>query len=428
MSDMIDDLRNRTKRAEDAGSAVQRTIDNTARGVGDVADGAVDAAKRTGDLVGKADDFILGLGQKTFGAGEKILGVFGANTQPFGGSDLASTDPTQLPGTASSGGGADTRIPALSIDTKEALPSVDPLKREVSAPFEAVNKKMDDVKGYVFGEKGLLDNLRDGFFNLRDGAFNAVGLDYQDVKARVEMAMDAAKSIAALPGEIQREFYDLVREAEAIRQEVEGKVSIFIDGVQRDFDSVKDYADFLKLDSSLKRWEDSPWDWGDYNTGAALINSVADALANYGMPERVDPIIEKQSPEIQALLWEELVLRSAAGGNLYATEHYATKLKKERKAFVAKPVSVNLLRNLHYDETSNYGDMGKRLLALFESLDKNWDMSVLQTGRVELLFYTIMNSVSINSMITTKKRPYVCAFGCVYYDTSEAIIDRYFPV
>lgn len=412
--------------AAKAGNAVEQSVSNVSRGVERAGDGLSDSVKRSGDLVEKSMQTGWNLTDKVFGAAKDVMGVF--ESQPFGGSDLVVEEPSQLPGNPESGDGAPTSIPALSRDAKETMPSLDPLKREVSEPFNAVNKKMQDAKGYLFGTGGLVDSLRDGFFNLRDGAFNAVGLDYKDVVARAEMAMKAARSIAALPGEVQREFNNLIQEAEAIRREVEGTINVFVDGVKYEFDSMNDYIGFLKVQDSMGRWYDRDIAWGDYETTAALTNSVADTLAAYGVPEQVDKMVEKQDPAVQQLLWEELVIRSSANGDLVATEHYATKLKAERKPFLSRAVSINLLRNLNNVKDASDRDVGKRLLTLLTSFSAKWDESLVQRGRIELLYYTILSSAALMALLTTEKRPYACAYGNVYYENSNSLIERYFPV
>lgn len=402
-------------KVNDVQNRVQSTIGNAERGIESAQNLYNNATAKAGETFDKISNI-----------GNTISEKFG---NVFGGGDQVTVGGKKAAGSAASGVSPPQRVPTFASNTKEALPVIDPQKRDVSEPFQKVNQEGKTALSYLSpgGAGSLLSKGWDTLTDLRDSALSAVGTDYASVKARLESTMNIAGQLAKLPGEVQREIGNYVDMANSAKWQV----TALIDDVTHTFDSFKDLDDFLSIDGIIDSFTGGSGNFSslDINTSSALIYGMSTKLNQYGLPNRIDPMIQAiTDPIAQQALYGELMIQAAASGNLNSVEYYLPKLQPGQGAEIADTVIQNLLMNLNVEPGVGYSTYGQRLLTLFKTLNPNWDISKTNPGMVELKLYTYANSNAIQALLTTEKRPYVIAGGSVQYQSASTLVQSYFAL
>ncbi|QXO09678.1 hypothetical protein pEaSNUABM11_00254 [Erwinia phage pEa_SNUABM_11] len=409
-------VNNVQNQAQNAVSRVTSTVDNVEKGITNAADTAKNAYSKAGEAYDKITDGASTLGSK--------IGNL------FGGSDIASTGGTKTAGSGASGASPGNKIGGFSTDPKSVLPSLDPLKREVETPFKAANEVATGALDYLKPSKisSLLGSGFSTLTSLRDKGLAAVGTDFASVKSRVESTMKVAGQLAKLPGQVQSEINGYVSDFNSAKYQV----TSIVDGAKTTFNSFKDLDDYLAIDnfiSSFKTSSSDSYSTLDIGTTSAVIYGLSSSLASYNMPEKVVPLVDAVAdPVAQAQLYRELAVQSSALGSLTSVEFYVGKLSDSDKVLISAEVIVNLLMNLQMETNPPYKTYGTRLLALFNTLDARWDKSAVvgQTDEVELYPYTFCNTNAIQALLTTEKRPFVCAAGYLSYDRADTMVNKFF--
>lgn len=402
-------------KVNDVQNRVQSTIGNAERGIESAQNLYNNVTAKAGETFDKISNI-----------GNTISEKFG---NVFGGGDQVTVGGKKAAGSAASGVSPPQRVPTFASNTKEALPVIDPQKRDVSEPFQKVNQEGKTALSYLSpgGAGSLLSKGWDTLIDLRDSALSAVGTDYASVKARLESTMNIAGQLAKLPGEVQREIGNYVDMANSAKWQV----TALIDDVTHTFDSFKDLDDFLSIDGIIDSFTGGSGNFSslDINTSSALIYGMSTKLNQYGLPNRIDPMIQAiTDPVAQQALYGELIIQAAAAGNLNSVEYYLPKLQPGQGAEIADIVIQNLLMNLNVEPGVGYSTYGQRLLTLFKALNPNWDISKTNPGMVELKLYTYANSNAIQALLTTEKRPYVIAGGSVQYQSASTLVQSYFAL
>ncbi|EMS7630662.1 hypothetical protein WDI47_004499, partial [Salmonella enterica subsp. enterica serovar Bredeney] len=265
-------------KVNDVQNRVQSTIGNAERGIESAQNLYNNATAKAGETFDKISNI-----------GNTISEKFG---NVFGGGDQVTVGGKKAAGSAASGVSPPQRVPTFASNTKEALPVIDPQKRDVSEPFQKVNQEGKTALSYLSpgGAGSLLSKGWDTLTDLRDSALSAVGTDYASVKARLESTMNIAGQLAKLPGEVQREIGNYVDMANSAKWQV----TALIDDVTHTFDSFKDLDDFLSIDGIIDSFTGGSGNFSslDINTSSALIYGMSTKLNQYGLPNRIDPMIQ----------------------------------------------------------------------------------------------------------------------------------------
>jgi len=411
---------NTVQRGTDAVNRVQSTVDNVGKGV----ETAQNLYNNVSEKAGETFDKIANGGSSL----KEKLGNL------FGGSDTSSVGGTKTAGSGASGVSPGQKMPTFATDTKAALPVLDPQKRDVSEPFKPVNKEGMSALGYLSpgGAGSLLSKGWSTLTELRDKALTAVGTDYASVKNRLEQTMNIAGQLAKLPSEISQEVNGYMNQFNSAKWQV----TAMIDDATHTFDSFKDLGDYLAIDNVLKSFgvgSDSngynSFSTLDINTSSALIYGISTKLNEYGLPGKIDPMVQAISdPVAQEALYGELMVQASATGNLDSVEYYLPKLKPGQGQQIAKDVIKNLMANLRVESGIGFRQYGQRLLALFNALDPNWDKSKTNPAMTELYLYTYAGSNAIQALLTTDRRMYVIAGGSVQYQSANSLVNTYFAV
>lgn len=406
---------NSVNTAKNAANRVQSTVENAERGIKNTVDSVSQLSNRAGETF-----------NKLISGGSELTNKIG---NLFGGSDTASVGGTKTAGSSASGVSPGQKVPGFASNTKETLPSQDPLKRDVSEPFK--KKDEEGLKALDYLNPGgvgkLLGNGWTSTRSLTDSALSGIGTDINSVKKRLESTMNIAGQLAKLPSEISQEVNGFMSEVNNMRYQI----TSIVDDVQHTFDSYKDLDDFLAIDNLINSFKGSDsFSALDINTSSALIYSLSTKLNSYGLPSKIEPMLQAISDaQAKEVLYGELMIQAAATGNLDSTEYYLDKLQPGQGAQIATTVIQNLMANLRVETGVSFKTYGTRLLALFKGLDAKWDKAKNITPEMtELKLYTYAGVNAIQALLTTEKRNYVIAAGSVSYQSTDEIVEDYFAI
>lgn len=406
---------NSVNTAKNAANRVQSTVENAERGIKNTVDSVSQLSNRAGETF-----------NKLISGGSELTSKIG---NLFGGSDTASVGGTKTAGSSASGVSPGQKVPGFASNTKETLPSQDPLKRDVSEPFK--KKDEEGLKALDYLNPGgvgkLLSNGWTSIRSLTDSALSGIGTDIASVKKRLESTMNIAGQLAKLPSEVSQEVSGFMSEVNSMRYQI----TSIVDDVQHTFDSYKDLDDFLAIDNLINSFKGSDsFSALDINTSSALIYGLSTKLNSYGLPSKIEPMLQAISDaQAKEVLYGELMIQAAATGNLDSTEYYLDKLQPGQGAQIATTVIQNLMANLRVETGVSFKTYGTRLLALFKGLDAKWDKAKNITPEMtELKLYTYAGVNAIQALLTTEKRNYVIAAGSVSYQSTDEIVEDYFAI
>lgn len=406
---------NSVNTAKNAANRVQSTVENAERGIKNTVDTVSQLSNRAGETF-----------NKLISGGSELTNKIG---NLFGGSDTASVGGTKTAGSSASGVSPGQKVPGFASNTKETLPSQDPLKRDVSEPFK--KKDEEGLKALDYLNPGgvgkLLSNGWTSIRSLTDSALSGIGTDIASVKKRLESTMNIAGQLAKLPSEVSQEVNGFMSEVNSMRYQI----TSIVDDVQHTFDSYKDLDDFLAIDNLINSFKGSDsFSALDINTSSALIYGLSTKLNSYGLPSKIEPMLQAISDaQAKEVLYGELMIQAAATGNLDSTEYYLDKLQPGQGAQIATTVIQNLMANLRVETGVSFKTYGTRLLALFKGLDAKWDKAKNITPEMtELKLYTYAGVNAIQALLATEKRNYVIAAGSVSYQSTDEIVEDYFAI
>lgn len=355
------------------------------------------------------------------------------------------------------GTGPITRPTIFETDPTGLLPDLDPLLRKVAAPFEGIDKAGQKVLDYldpsgklgnlakkaysalpgelkeagtklargdiVDAAKGItgLNNFRDvkNLITTKDGKF---GLDFTSVKGRIEKSFGIngglnglSPTLQNLIGKASTEFYG--EEMGGIFNNIVGAA------VNADFDSVSGVTDVINRIAGQSKL----WDVFDLGAASALIYGLSDKLIEWDTPSLIDGVLDKITvASAQKAMLDELAIRASASGSLKSTEYYVAKLDDNRKHDIADLVISNLMATVSFwssdSSDRSFGDYGRRMVALFNSLNPNWDRDQYDTTSYSCYYFTLMNETAYRSLLTTSYRPFCAVFGIVRRDDVDTII------
>lgn len=406
---------NSVNTAKNAANRVQSTVENAERGI----KSTVDSVNRLSDRAGETFN-------KLIGGGNELTSKIG---NLFGGSDTASVGGTKTAGSSASGVSPGQKVPGFASNTKETLPVLDPQKRDVSEPFK--KKDEDGLKALDYlgpgGMGKLLNKGWDSIGSLTDSVLSGIGTDFNSVKKRLEGTMNIAGQLAKLPSEVSQEVNGFMSEVNSMRYQI----TSIVDDVQHTFDSYKDLDDFLAIDNLINSFKGSnSFSTLDINTSSALIYGLSTKLNSYGLPAKIEPMLQAiTDAQAKEVLYGELMIQAAATGNLDSTEYYLDKLQPGQGTQIATTVIQNLMANLRVEPGVSFKTYGTRLLTLFKGLDAKWDKAKNITPEMtELKLYTYAGVNAIQALLTTEKRNYVIAAGSVSYQSTDKIVEDYFAI
>mgnify|MGYP002764759517 FL=1 len=406
---------NSVNTAKNAANRVQSTVENAERGIKSTVDSVNRLSERAGETF-----------NKLIGGGNELTSKIG---NLFGGSDTASIGGSKTAGSSASGVSPGQKVPGFASNTKETLPVLDPQKRDVSEPFK--KKDEDGLKALDYLSPGgmgkLLNKGWDSIGSLTDSVLSGIGTDFNSVKKRLEGTMNIAGQLAKLPSEVSQEVNGFMSEVNSMRYQI----TSIVDDVQHTFDSYKDLDDFLAIDNLINSFKGSnSFSTLDINTSSALIYGLSTKLNSYGLPAKIEPMLQAiTDAQAKEVLYGELMIQAAATGNLDSTEYYLDKLQPGQGTQIATTVIQNLMANLRVEPGVSFKTYGTRLLTLFKGLDAKWDKAKNITPEMtELKLYTYAGVNAIQALLTTEKRNYVIAAGSVSYQSTDKIVEDYFAI
>lgn len=417
-------------------NGVKDTVTGTVSGVRDSVNGVLGAANNAatgvksaiagtiGDVQKTASGLVKGVGDTLNGIQGTVQKVGGEFGNAFGGSNDISTKAVKVSGSGDAGASPGNRMGMFATDPTSVLPSLDPLKREVSKPFEAINAQAEEAIEYLNLNKAgeMLSSGWDSITGLVSDVENAVA----PIKDRIEKTMDMVGAVASLPDQIMGQVSTIVNSA----REVEAGVRASIDGVAHTFKSFKSLAHFGAVNQFISDYAavDREQDLLDVEALRALIMSMGQSMISEGQQEKIEELITRiPDPAIREQIYDDLLLVAAEVGYVSGVEYYQQKISVGHGPLVADRVVNSLFANLDIQRGESYKDVGQRLLAVLGKLKSDWNMNSA-ANRVELWPYTLCNGNAMTALLTTDHAPYVVAGGCVVHYTPSAMSTVFFPL
>ena len=385
-----------------------------------VSTGASSTKGAVSGVVGGVNDTfgqISGLG-KSFGGLSETFG------NAFGGSNDVAKKPVLTNGSGESGSSPSPRLGGFATNPTEVLPSLDPVKRAVSEPFKATNEQAETVMDYLDPNKAgsLLDQGWTSLGDMVTSVENAVS----PIQQRIESSLDMVGSVASLPDRVMGQVSSIVNAA----SQVENGVQAVIDGVQHTFKSFESLAHYTAINRFISDYAsvDRETDTLDVEALRALIISMGQTMIAEGQQAKIEEIISRIPDEAVRLeIYDELIVVAGSLGYVGGVEYYQAKLGAGHGKLVAEKVIRATLSSLTLDKGDSYKSLGARMLAVFELLKPQWNLSDI-TKRIELSHYTYCNANALTALIYTSHRPFAIAGGNIKRLTPTEMVSKFFPL
>lgn len=410
-------------------TGIKDNVTNTFEGVKDSATGKIKgvtgavngAIKDAGNLANNAVSGVAGAVNGLKGTANGVANSFG---NAFGGSNDIATKSVATSGSGEGGSSPGNRIGGFATDPSITLPSLDPLKREVSKPFEAVGDAASEAMDYLSLDKAgkALSGGWDSLTNIVSSIEDTVA----PIQQRIESTMDMFGSISRLPDQIMGQVNDVINSAAQVENQVRG----VINGVTHTFKSFRSLAHFSAVDQFISDYASVDREQGlmDVDALRALILSMAQTMIVEGQQEKIEELISRiPDPLVREAIYDDLIVVAAGVGYVGGVEYYQKKLSPGHGVLVADKVVAGLLANLTLEANETYKHIGERILTCFSALKPNWNISTV-ANRVELWFYTLCNGHALSALLTTPHRPFAVAGGCVKQRTASDLVNHYFPI
>ena len=371
-----------------------------------------------GDTAGKT---ISGISDTASGAVASVQESFG---NAFGGKNDVAKNPVPTNGSGEGGAAPSPRLGGFATNPSEVLPSLDPVKRAVSEPFKAINEQAEAVMDYLDPNKAgsLLDK---GWTTIND-LVTSVETAVAPIKSRIESSLDMIGQVASLPDRVMNQVSSIVSAA----SQVENGVQAVIDGVNHTFKSFESLAHYTAINRFISDYAsvDRETDTLDVEALRALIISMGQTMIAEGQQAKIEEIISRIPDEAVRLdICDELIVVAATLGYVAGLEYYEPKLGTRHGQLVAEKVIRGTLSNLSLEKGDTYKNLGTRMLAVFEKLKPQWNVSAL-TKRIELMHYTYCNANALTALAYTAHRPFAVAGGNVKRLTPTEMVSKFFPL
>lgn len=340
----------------------------------------------------------------------------------FGGSNDVAANP--VPANGSGGDAPGVRAGGFATRPDATLPSLDPIKRDVSKPFEASNAESEGMMEY-FGFSKVGAGLSSGFDSIV-GVYDDVTSATAPYVQRIESTMDMVGSIASLPDKVLNQFSNIMASAVA----VENGYKAVVDGVTHSFNSLADLGDYMGINKFISDYADVDREQETLDVDAlrALIMAMGQTMIAVGQQEKLEEVIARiPDASVREAIYDDLIILSAQLGSVQGAEYYQAKLSPGHGSLVANQVISNMLANLEVDAKEGFKSVGQRLLALFDSIKPAWNIDAA-SQRIELFFYTLCNGNALSALLTTTHRPLAVAGGNVKSLMPTEQVERFFPV
>lgn len=413
----LTDLTNKIEQRRTDMAGRTSPVTNAIRGV---STGASSTKGAVSGVVGSVNDTF---GQIS-GLGKSFTGLSDTFGNAFGGSNDIAKNPVPTTGSGESGASPSPRLGGFATNPKEVLPSVDPVKRAVSEPFKPTNQQAETVMDYLNPNKAgsLLDSGWSTLGDLVSTVENAVS----PIQQRIESSLNMIGAVASLPDRVMNQVSSIVGAA----SQIENGVQAVIDGVTHTFKSFESLAHYTAINRFISDYAsvDRETDTLDIEALRALIISMGQTMIAEGQQAKIEEIISRIPDEnVRLDIYDELIVVAATLGYVGGLEYYEPKLGTGHGQLVAEKVIRGTLSNLTLEKGDTYKNLGVRLLAVFEKLKPNWNVSAL-TKRIELAHYTYCNANALTALVYTPHRPFAVAGGNVKRLTPTEMVSKFFPL
>lgn len=337
-----------------------------------------------------------------------------------------------------------------STDPENKLPSVDPIKREVSTPAAPSNDTGNAASSYIAppppsdaefaahrakhsapqagdaltnstpnntvgytpapAEKYTIDSVGGGALSKTNGrdisqvitaTDKGVGVDSPQLRRRIEDAF-------GIPGsteELSDETKSILSEEAAIAVG-SPDAKIVIDGLDKAIrgDDVQDAKAITALINRVAGAEGT-MAYLDLSAQAALVKGVSDKLIEWGAPDLLDKLIESMGDvKEQQAMWEEMARRSAQQSNLSMVKHYGERMGQQRRTAIADDIIKLVVSNYRLRKDVSTKAQGNEIIEVLDLYDNRWHLDKYDLTSTNLHYFLKANDTVIDCLLRTKHR------------------------
>lgn len=374
----------------------------------------------------------------------------------------------------------------VSNDPHDSLPSVDPIKREVSTPAAPTNEPANIAGGYIappppsdaefaahrakyepLPEPGqatanatpsnsvgfqptpqtsttmekeagssLLANTNK--YKSRSGSSltgrdvsrvitssdKGVGVDSPEIRRRVEEAFGIPGSTEELTDETK----SILSESVAVSIGQPDAV-IVIDGVEQAI-SGKDVKDAKGITNLVNRIAsaEGTMSYLDISAQAGAVKGLTDKLIEWDAPELIDKLIGAMGDvKEQQAMWEEIAKRAAQQSNVSMVKSYGEQMGGQRRAVIANDVISTLLRSYRKRDDVSLKVQGNMLAEVCSLYDPLWYRDKYDTTSENLHYFLLANDGAIECLLRTNHRVSAQAVRVIEKNNIDTLILNMFP-
>lgn len=313
----------------------------------------------------------------------------------------------------------------------EALKKLDPINRDVAAPFKKANEQAELAMEYLqASEKGLTEFERITNVILKD---TGKGVDFSSVKGRVEQAMGAAGKLNDVAVGIQKSIAGQISNVQGYASDVSQRVGATIDGV---FQAIEGgvLADVKAVMGTVDRMVGdgiSYFKTFDIGAQVAFIKGTAEKLMDWKMPEVITKAVDAiKDVKLKDSIFGEIMVKAAAMGDLPMVKYFKDKVSSGYRYLVGDLSVSNLLSSFKIDGKlgQSLKSIGADLVSTLDDLDPNWATSLkeLGGGRFGPLIGASVDALNALSRTDTHRGMALGSIG-TNRESVEMIIRRQYP-
>lgn len=318
-----------------------------------------------------------------------------------------------------------------STNPLDKLPSQDPLKREVSVPYEPTNDVANGAVSFLKG--GSVDNPTNvDLKNLSTGntpvtaeglvgqASNGVGAtdlrklsdlinptedgirpDYAIVKKRLEDSFGLPGSTGEMSNSLKNSLTDGFNKILGV-----GDSGILVEGISSILagDQLTDAKSIVNLINRVSSASDilSVFDLG---AQAALVKTITDKLIEWGAPDLIDKLLDAMADvKEKQKMWESVAMRAADASELDIVIKYGEKMGPERRTAIWDTIVLSVVSRyrLRLDVSLKEQDaLINRTLELYNPL---WYVDQVNPARRSLHYFAKANDDARECLLRGKHR------------------------
>lgn len=320
----------------------------------------------------------------------------------------------------------------------DKLKKLDPINRDVAAPFKKVNEKAEKAMSYLnASQKGLTEFERITNVILKN---TGVGVDFSSVKNRVEQAMGAVGKLTAVAAGIQKSIVSQIDNVKGKIDAVKGyaaditqRVGATINGVFKAIEGgvLSEVKAVMGTVDRMVGDGISYFKTFDIGAQVAFIKGTADKLMDWKMPEVITSAVNAiKDVKLRDTVFGEILAKAASLGDLPMVKYFKDKVSDGYKYLVGDVSVSGLLANFKIDGKlgQSLKAIGTDLVATLDDINPDWATNLKNStsGRLGAIVGASVDAIGALSRTDTHRGLALASMG-VTRESVDQIIRRQYP-